>query len=168
MKRIENILKNKNGITLVALVITIIILIILAGVSLNMLLGENGLIERTKTAKQETLIAQYKEKIDLVKAEVGVKNEGNVTLNNLNDELNTTTNKDWVNNTEVTESLIKLTTNDGYVFFVTASSTEYKGTGDVIVPEIIMAEAVQYTPDPSLNWTGVTNVKQALDYLFNN
>lgn len=103
-----------------------------------------------------------------MKAEVGVKNEGNITLSNLNDEYNTTVNKEWVNNTEVTDSLIKLTTNDGYVFFVTASTTEYKGTGDVIIPDIIMAEAVQYTPDPDLNWTGVTNVKQALDYLFNN
>ena len=82
-------IKSERAITLVALVITIIILIILAGISLNMLLGENGLVERTKTAKQETLIAQYKEKIDLLKAEVGVKNEGNITLSNLNDEYNT-------------------------------------------------------------------------------
>ena len=42
-----------RGITLISLVITIIILIILAGVTLNMLLGENGIINRTKTASEE-------------------------------------------------------------------------------------------------------------------
>lgn len=39
-------LKNKRGITLIALVITIIILLILASVSLNLVLGDNGIIER--------------------------------------------------------------------------------------------------------------------------
>ena len=39
------------GITLVALVVTIIILLILAGVTINMVLGKNGLIEKSKTAK---------------------------------------------------------------------------------------------------------------------
>lgn len=160
-------MKKEEGITLVALVITIIILIILAGISLNMILGENGIIGKTKTAKEETTIAQYKEKIDLVRAEVGIKNDGNITLDNLNDEFNATINKDWINNTEINNSIIKLTTNDGYVFFVTANSIEYKGTGDIIVPEIITAEMVQFTPTDS-SWTGVTNVKQALDYLYNN
>ena len=47
-------MKKEEGITLVALVVTIIILIILAGISLNMILGENGIIGKTKTAKEET------------------------------------------------------------------------------------------------------------------
>ena len=148
-----------------ALTITIIILIILAGISINLLLGENGIIERTKSDKQETLIAQYKEKIELVKAETGVKNEGNITLNNLNIAFNETSQKDWVNKTEVKDGIIRLTTNDGYLFFVTESITEYKGYGDVIIPEVITADMVEYTPDSSLNWSGITNVKQALEYL---
>ena len=41
--------KEKKGITLIALVITIIILLILAGITLSALMGENGLIENTKT-----------------------------------------------------------------------------------------------------------------------
>lgn len=41
-------LKNSKGITLVALVITIIILIILAGISINMILGQDGLIQKAK------------------------------------------------------------------------------------------------------------------------
>ena len=42
--------KQKLGITLIALVITIIVLLILAGVSVNLSLGENGLIGKAKTA----------------------------------------------------------------------------------------------------------------------
>ena len=47
-------LKNKNGITLMALTITIIILLILAGVSISMISGENGLLNLTKNAKDQT------------------------------------------------------------------------------------------------------------------
>ncbi len=43
-------LKGQKGITLVALVITIIVLIILAGVSIALLLGDDGLINKTKQA----------------------------------------------------------------------------------------------------------------------
>ncbi len=48
--------KNKQeGITLIALVVTIIVLIILAGVSISMIVGENGIITQAKTAKEETI-----------------------------------------------------------------------------------------------------------------
>ena len=42
----RNIVKKQNGITLIALVVTIIVLIILAGVSIAMLIGENGVISQ--------------------------------------------------------------------------------------------------------------------------
>ena len=45
-------LKNK-GITLIALVITIIILLILAGVSISMISGENGILTKATEAKEE-------------------------------------------------------------------------------------------------------------------
>ena len=41
-----NALKEKRGITLVALVVTIVVLLILAGVSLNLVLGNNGIITK--------------------------------------------------------------------------------------------------------------------------
>ena len=43
-------LKANKGITLVALIITIIVLLILAGVSISMVLGDNGLINKTQNA----------------------------------------------------------------------------------------------------------------------
>lgn len=50
----RNIVKKQAGITLIALVVTIIVLIILAGVSINMLVGENGIINMAQRAKNET------------------------------------------------------------------------------------------------------------------
>ena len=46
--------KKENGITLVALVVTIVVLLILAGVSISLVLGQNGLINNAKEAKNKT------------------------------------------------------------------------------------------------------------------
>ena len=55
MKRNKKILKRKEkGITLIALVITIIVLLILAGVTISMLTGENGILTQAQRAKEET------------------------------------------------------------------------------------------------------------------
>lgn len=60
----RNKLKFKDrGITLVSLVITIIVLLILAGVGLNALFGDSGIIKNAEKAKQETEIANEKELI---------------------------------------------------------------------------------------------------------
>ncbi|MFR2534393.1 MAG: hypothetical protein ACLS95_04100 [Clostridia bacterium] len=54
-------MKKEAGITLVSLVVTIIILIILAGISINTLIGDNGIITKAKQAKENTLLAQEEE-----------------------------------------------------------------------------------------------------------
>lgn len=54
MKKIEDASKSKKGITLIALVLTIIILIILAGTSISMLTGQNGILTKAKEAKEQT------------------------------------------------------------------------------------------------------------------
>ena len=61
---------NSRGITLIALVVTIIVLIILAGVSINLVLGENGIITRAKQAKQQHEMAQVKEEIETAILEI--------------------------------------------------------------------------------------------------
>ena len=53
--------KEQKGVTLIALVITIIVLLILAGVSIAFLPGENGIITKSTTASAETNIAGAKE-----------------------------------------------------------------------------------------------------------
>ena len=59
-----NKLKNKKGITLIALVVTVVVLIILAGVSINAVLGDNGIIKKANQAASVTKEAEVKEAIN--------------------------------------------------------------------------------------------------------
>ena len=61
----RNALKKEKGITLIALVITIIVLVILAGVSINLVLGDNGIINKVKNAAKEQERARCFEEIKL-------------------------------------------------------------------------------------------------------
>ena len=58
-------MRKEKGITLVSLVVTIIILIILAGISINTLVGENGIIIRAQQAKGNIALAKQKEEEQL-------------------------------------------------------------------------------------------------------
>lgn len=59
-------MKENRGITLIALVITIIVLLILAGISIATLTGENGAIQKARRAKEETKKAEYKEELIII------------------------------------------------------------------------------------------------------
>ena len=76
-------MKNQKGITLIALVITIIVLLILAGVSIAMLTGQNGILNQAKGSKTETVKAEAVEKINLalnaVKSEIYKQQVTNTT-----------------------------------------------------------------------------------------
>lgn len=69
-------LGDRKGITLVALVITVIILLILAGIAISVLGGENGLFAKAKQAKEKYDIAEAKEKIELAIAGLRIEEEG--------------------------------------------------------------------------------------------
>ena len=56
-------LRNKKGITLIALIITVIILLILSGIVLNALRGQTGLINFAQSAKKKTNMEKIKEEI---------------------------------------------------------------------------------------------------------
>ena len=58
-------MKNQRGVTLIALVITIIVLLILAGVSIAMLTGDNGLLTRARDAEDSTAIAVVMDKVNM-------------------------------------------------------------------------------------------------------
>ena len=62
--------KNQKGITLIALVITIIVLIILAGISINLLFGDNGIINKAKNAGEVSEKADIEEKLKLAYSSV--------------------------------------------------------------------------------------------------
>ena len=63
------LIKKREGITLIALIVTIVILLILAGVSIAMLTGDNGILSQAQNAKNKTEEAERNEKLDLLKQE---------------------------------------------------------------------------------------------------
>ena len=80
--------KRNKGITLVALVITIIVLLIMAGVSIALVVGDNGVITQSKNAKDNTIIEQEKEQIALAYSSAVAKKLGDtVTSSDLQTEL---------------------------------------------------------------------------------
>lgn len=70
-------LKNEKGITLVALVVTIIVLLILAGVTITTLTGENGILAKGSSAKLNTEQASILEQLRLEIYEKTLDKEGN-------------------------------------------------------------------------------------------
>ncbi len=69
MKKIE----NNKGVTLVALVITIIVLIILAAVSLATLTGDNTIFTRSQEARDDTAVSQSKDLINTALSSIKVE-----------------------------------------------------------------------------------------------
>ena len=91
-------LKRKNGITLIALVVTIVVLLILAGVSISMLLGENGIITQAQNSKEESEIGKEKEMVSLavssLKGQGYVNGKNMLTSENLQKEMDNLAGKD--------------------------------------------------------------------------
>ena len=71
--------RENNGITLLALIITIIVLVILAGVAINTLYGENGIMSNAEDAERLSNIKTLEEEINLYK--IAKNLEGKVQVN---------------------------------------------------------------------------------------
>lgn len=84
MKKLKEIKYNKRGITLIALVITIIVLLILAGVTIATLTGDNGILTQATKAKEKTEQASEIEKIKLAVSETQIGNNGYQELDRSN------------------------------------------------------------------------------------
>ena len=76
----QNYIEQNNGITLIALVITIIVLLILAGVSIAMLTGQNGILTQAQNAKTTNESKSAEEKVKL--AVMGARADETYTSSN--------------------------------------------------------------------------------------
>ncbi len=79
--------KLEKGITLIALVITIIVLLILAGISISMLTGENGILNRAVIAREKTRRGEIIENLRLKIYEKQSENKGKITEKELKEIL---------------------------------------------------------------------------------
>ena len=111
--------KRTKGITLIALVVTIIVLLILAGVSIAMLTGNNGILTQGKRAKEETTVGHEKEAVQMAYAGAVAKKLGEeVTAEDVNEQL--TTNGENATATEGTNKII-VTFTSGKVYTIDQS-----------------------------------------------
>ena len=83
---LDKTFKKNKGITLIALVVTIIVLLILSGVTITMLLGENGIIKQTVTAKENSEKSGDLERLKL-KVLGSLDDGGNISIEKLKEEL---------------------------------------------------------------------------------
>ncbi len=86
-QKIEKDSKQNQGITLIALVVTIVVLLILAGITLTIIFGENGVINQANKARNAQNIAKYKDLFDTARFSVIAEKHGTVTVDEFISEL---------------------------------------------------------------------------------
>ena len=144
-------MRNQKGITLIALVITIIVLLILAGVSIAMLTGDNGILTQTNKAKVAQIEGQVKEEVNLAiqAAKMYAEEQAVSTSTGYSaDEHLQVTSGDPATDDDILDEMRKdLTTEKGY----TVSGTNAASPNDGKI-------TVQYT---TANYTSATNTAGA-------
>ena len=130
-------MKNR-GITLIALVVTIVVLLILAGITISLVFGQNGVIKKAQDSKEETAIGEMREKLEMAKVPVYADGNGSYKVedywNRIEREgLITDKEVDKIDNGDGT---YEVTTVPGYVFEITVEPNEE------IADNIIIGECI--------------------------
>lgn len=117
-------MRNK-GITLISLIITIIVLLILAGISISLLTNENGILNKAQIAKEENIKAETQEKLKIIIGKLIVNKNGDaklIDLNELTDIENENYNEEVALNKKIETSdyEAKIVIN-GYIFTIDSS-----------------------------------------------
>lgn len=123
--------KQEKGITLISLIITMIVLLILAGVSIAMLTGENGILKRAEDVNAISAMAELREKVALAQMECIMYSE-ETTVENV---VTRATANEFFNDCDVTEN------DDGSVLIINISADagvliEDDGNGGVTTTEV--------------------------------
>ena len=109
--------ERHKGITLIALIITIIVLLILVGITIGTITGDNGLIKKAQKAKENTEISNEKEVVEkAVVQAMGNNKYGNIEKEELQKELDKETGKEKTEVSEVEENF-KITFKDSNRFY---------------------------------------------------
>lgn len=103
----QKLKKRNKGITLIALVVTIVVLLILAGISIGVLTGDNGIINQAKKGKEETEIGEEKEMIDISVAQA-IENDvyGNLKIDSLQEKLDNNTGEGTTNTIDSGDTIV--------------------------------------------------------------
>lgn len=143
-------LQNKNGITLIALVVTIVVLLILAGVSLNLVLENNGIIAKSKDARDRTKLAAYTEEINLIASaeETSYKLEEisyGQMVQNVKSNIESKKYVEQVNQKSVSiGTTLEATTDLGIITVILSKDGVTVSEGEVELPEVADASIFNY------------------------
>ena len=151
-------LKNGKGITLIALVITIVVLLILAGVTINLLFGDDGIFHIANQSKIEYEIGALKDRINNVIADWSIERltKTEITVNDLWDKM---VEADIITDSETDvegpekegeNDVYQVTTNEGYVVEIIVMPDGSVVIGDVVKgdklpPKIVNVETTSGT-----------------------
>lgn len=151
--------KSTKGITMIALVITIVVLLILAGISIAAITGDNGITKKSNEAKIETEISQYKEQLDVIKHEEYTNDGYTVNIDAFLDKYAEAVKEDkmFKDAKEVTadhvNKFVIVVTKEGYRFEITIEDITYVGNDNDENSEIDMSKVkITITTTPT-NWT---------------
>ncbi len=161
----EQILTNQRGITLIALVITIIILLILSGITIATLTGENGLFARAKEAKEKASYGQAEEKVKL-SIMTAMADDTEMTVEELKKEIEV-----YKGSIVGTQFPVEVQV-DEYTFIVEGNGAISKkddgGTTNPIPEVLEIGSTVTYTPSGTYNWQAkYCSTTQTEDVLLN-
>ena len=140
---------DQQGITLIALVVTIIVLLILAAVTISAVFGENGLLKSIEIAREKTEIAEYKEDLNqkLLEAKMNVLLDNSKVLEETRKIILRDKKYDGAVVSEVKDNKFTVITKESYKFEVTPDGVEYlektSGTIEGNKGSIVMTAVVE-------------------------
>ena len=130
--------KRQKGITLIALVVTIVVLLILAGITISLVFGSNGVIQKAQDSKEQTKIGEMREKLEMAKVPVYADGNGSYKVQDYWDRIESEgliadKTVDIIDNGDGT---YEVTTTPGYVFEITVEPNKE------IAENIIIGECI--------------------------
>ena len=142
-------LKNKKGITLIALVVTIVVLLILAGVTISLLLDENGIIAKSKDARTETRVSQIEDEVGMWKQHNFINKESNQAQENADTMLANLISRKLLTEEEIDrdQELITIKKKDGTIVKEISYSSVTINISKTSVPATEKASGVLLTVD---------------------
>ena len=111
-------MRKEKGITLIALVITIAILIILAGISINILMGESSIVAKAKETRELQKVGELIEKLEIEKGTVATDHLGKVSIENYLKHIQEQRIIDSNDVETISEVQAYVTLEEKYVFFI--------------------------------------------------
>ena len=156
--------KKQRGVTIIALTVTIIVLLILAGISISLLTGDNELIGKSEKSKKENEIMQYQEKLEVLKQLEYMNNYIADEEKFMNNYVNVVKNDGMFKNSkeitpDLTNLIVIVITKEGYKFEVTIDDVIYVGDENTDNEINIGDVKITIQSNPT-NWTnGAVKVK---------